>query len=54
MSGKYHDRFSKAISELEEHNAYVCTSCKDWQKTHNKKGHEHESETHGHKKDMTS
>ena len=27
MTGKYHDRFSKAIAELEDHNAYVCTTC---------------------------
>ena len=27
MTRTYHDRFSKAVSELDDHNAYVCVSC---------------------------
>ncbi|PLX80871.1 MAG: hypothetical protein C0616_06570 [Desulfuromonas sp.] len=27
MTGKYTDRFSEAVSELGDHNAYVCESC---------------------------
>lgn len=27
MTGKYHDRFSKAFEELDDKNAYVCHTC---------------------------
>ena len=51
MSGKYHDRFSKAFSELEEHNAYVCTSCNTSMKSIDKREHtrheEQEAQTIG-------
>lgn len=47
MSGKYHDRFSRAISELDTRNAYVCESCDTSAKSLNKHGDSrHEGDDH--------
>ena len=47
MSSKYTDRFSRAISELETNNAYVCVSCNSARmKTTEKRDHtRHEPQT---------
>ena len=53
MTGKYHDRFSKAISELEDHNAYVCTMCNSSMKHLNQRDQTRHEE-HAHKRDRSS
>ena len=53
MTGKYHDRFSKAISELEDHNAYVCTTCNTSMKHINQRDQTRHEE-HAHKRDRSS
>lgn len=47
MSGRYHDRFSRAISELDTRNAYVCESCSTSVKSLNKRSDSrHEGDDH--------
>jgi hypothetical protein len=53
MSGKYHDRFSKAISELERQNAYVCASCNISMKSIDKRDHTRHAEQ-AHRRDHAS
>ena len=53
MTGKYHDRFSKAISELEDHNAYVCTTCSTSMKQFNQRDQTRHEE-HAHKRDRSA